>query len=155
MTGVTQDIADRRVSRRNGEGASAPDAPQHGDADLAMPTTQAPLTAANLCIEAAQLVSGSRATTHGDKRANFTAIADLWNGYWRIKCRTADERIVTPFTALDVGNMMELLKIARRLNGTFNADDYIDAAGYAGCTGEIAAHEQEKTTNSARTPTDP
>jgi hypothetical protein len=34
---------------------------------------------------------------------------------------------------------MELFKIARRHSGSYNADDYVDAAGYAGCAGEIAA----------------
>ncbi len=106
-----------------------------------------PLSAADFCAEAARLVSGPRATTHGDKLLNFQNIAELWNGYWRIKCRLADERLTTPFTAHDVGCMMELFKIARRFSGSFNADDYIDAAGYAGCTGEIAARENTKRTN--------
>jgi hypothetical protein len=102
-----------------------------------------PLTAHDFCAEAARLVSGPRATTHGDKITNFSYIAELWNGYWRIKCRVNGERVTTPFDAKDIGNMMELMKIARRFSGTFNAEDYIDAAGYAGCTGEIAAREQE------------
>jgi hypothetical protein len=106
-----------------------------------------PLTAADICAEAARLVGGARATTHGDKALNFRNIAELWNGYWRIKCRLADERLTTPFTAHDVGCMMELFKIARRFSGEFNADDYIDAAGYAGCTGEIAARDAHTTTD--------
>ena len=35
--------------------------------------------------------------------------------------------------------MMELLKIARRLTGTFNLDDYVDSVGYAAIAGELAA----------------
>lgn len=101
----------------------------------------APLVAADFCAEAARLVGGPRAATHGDKTINFQNIAELWNGYWRIKCRVAGEPPVTPFTAHDIGCMMELFKIARRFSGSFNADDYIDAAGYAGCTGEIAAKD--------------
>lgn len=102
----------------------------------------APLTAADFCAEAARLVGGPRAATHGDKTINFQNIAELWNGYWRIKCRVSGERLVTPFDAHDVGCMMELFKIARRFSGSFNADDYVDAAGYAGCTGEIAARQE-------------
>ena len=34
--------------------------------------------------------------------------------------------------------MMCLLKIARTQAGSFNLDDHIDAAGYAGISGEIA-----------------
>ena len=36
-----------------------------------------------------------------------------------------------------VADMMELFKIARRQNGTFNNDDYVDAAGYAVISAEI------------------
>lgn len=100
-----------------------------------------PVAAADFCAEAACLVGGPRAATHGDKTVNFQNIAELWNGYWRIKCRVNDERLSTPFTAHDVGCMLELFKIARRFSGSYNADDYIDAAGYAGCAGEIAAKE--------------
>ncbi len=104
-------------------------------------------SAAYFCAEAARLVGGDRATTHGDKTLNFHNIAELWNGYWRIKCRVEGERLTTPFTAHDVGCMLELFKIARRFSGTFNADDYIDAAGYAGCAGEILARENTQRTD--------
>lgn len=117
--------------------ASASDASL--DASSVLIDSTAPLTAADFCAEAARLVGGPRAATHGDKTINFQNIAELWNGYWRIKCRVNGEPLVTPFTAHDVGCFMELFKIARRFSGSFNADDYIDAAGYAGCTGEIAA----------------
>lgn len=126
----------RRVPRREEGGASAPPA-----SESVLLDSTAPLSAADFCAEATRLVGGPRAATHGDKTLNFQNIAELWNGYWRIKCRVNDERLSTPFTAHDVGCMMELFKIARRFSGSFNADDYIDAAGYAGCTGEIAARD--------------
>lgn len=100
-----------------------------------------PTDAEAFCLIAAGLVGGPRAATHGDKLINFANIAELWNGYWRILCRVNGEPLSTPFTAKNVGDMMELFKIARRFSGSFNADDYIDAAGYAGCTGEIAARD--------------
>lgn len=123
-------------------GASAP-------LDAPAPIDTEPRVAAEFCTEAARLIGGPRATTHGDKSITFANIAELWNGYWRIKCRVNDERLTTPFTAHDVGCMMELFKIARRFSGEFNADDYIDAAGYAGCTGEIAAHQARETSSHA------
>lgn len=141
-------IAQRRVPRHIEEGGASapPDATQAAasiDTDsggLAPALPPAGLvTAEQFCTEAARLVGGPRAATHGDKSINFQNIAELWNGYWRIKCRVNDERLSTPFDAHDVGCMMELFKIARRFSGSFNADDYVDAAGYAGCTGEIAA----------------
>lgn len=153
MTDVTADVA-ARVPRRNEGGASAPslreeppEAAVRADsaASASRETAAAiiPHAAADFCTEAARLVGGPRAATHGDKLANFANIAELWNGYWRVKCRVNDERLSTPFTLHDVGCMMELFKIARRFSGSFNADDYTDAAGYAGCAGEIAAKEAE------------
>jgi hypothetical protein len=98
-----------------------------------------PTTAKSICLEAARLVSTDRAATHGDKSINFRNIADLWNGYMQVKMRTTG----SSFSAHDVGCMMELFKIGRRFSGSYNPDDYIDAAGYAACTGEIAAQEAD------------
>lgn len=147
-----ESISERLIPRHSEGGASAPpDAgPQPAPSiDTEADANEVPLPvdtlgAAYFCAEAARLVGGPRAATHGDKSLNFANIAELWNGYWRIKCRVNDERLTTPFTAHDVGCMMELLKIARRFSGSFNSDDYIDAAGYAGCTGEIAAKESQR-----------
>lgn len=95
------------------------------------------MKAVEIAQKAADLVGGAREGTHGDKVRNHACIASFWNAY-------IDERIMAEgkhnrLRALDVANMMELLKIARRLNGAFNVDDYIDGAGYAACAGEIAA----------------
>lgn len=93
------------------------------------------MRAHEIASKAAELVNGDRHTTHGDKTANHEAIAHLWNGYLNAAKRFPQPKL----TAHDVANLMECLKIARRLNGAFNPDDYIDAAGYAGVAGEIAA----------------
>ena len=99
----------------------------------------APLRASDFCVEAARLVAGPRNMTHGDKEINFECTALLWEAYLIARSLSDTSEPGWRLDAIDVGNMMELMKIARRLNGTFNADDYVDAAGYAGCTGEIAA----------------
>lgn len=93
------------------------------------------MQAAEILTKASELVGGARDQEHGDKFTNFNCIAAVWNGY--LLARTVSNK---PFalSAVDVGNMMELLKVARRLSGAHNADDYVDAAGYAGCAGEIA-----------------
>lgn len=93
-------------------------------------------TAGAICITAAQLVSGDRQVAHGDKSVNFQNIADIWNAILRAKVRRDGHLVV--LDALDVANMLEALKIARRYSGSHNLDDYVDAAGYAGCAGEIA-----------------
>jgi hypothetical protein len=92
--------------------------------------------AAELLLQAHDLVANDRAATHGDKLTNHLALAAIWNGY--LLARTVSGR-PDQLSAEDVANMMELLKIGRRLNGDFNPDDYIDGAGYAGVAGEIAA----------------
>ena len=93
------------------------------------------LTAEGICQEAARLVGGPRQATHGDKTVNFKNICALWNAWLDIRCRTDDGFF--GFTAGDVAELMELFKIARRHSGDFNPDDYIDAAGYAGCAAQI------------------
>jgi len=84
------------------------------------------MNASEVCAKAADLVGGNRAATHGDKVQNHRNIAALWSAYMGVA-----------FTAHDVALMMALLKIARTKTGTFNADDYVDLAGYAGCAAEI------------------
>ena len=83
---------------------------------------------------AAQLVSGDREKTHGTKAANFGAIADVWNGYLSARKKWGKPEALD---AHDVAMMMCGMKMARTLGGSFNADDYVDLAGYAGCGGEI------------------
>lgn len=93
------------------------------------------MKAENIAKGAAVLVSGDRAVTHGDKHANFTAIARLWNAY--LRSRFDNGKASFALEAHEIADMMELLKIARRINGAFNIDDYIDGAGYAAIAGEL------------------
>ena len=92
--------------------------------------------ASQLASEAARLVGGDRNATHGDALQNHAIIAAAWNGYLSAR-RVAGKP--EELNAEDVANLMECLKIARRLSGAFNADDYIDGAGYASIAGEIAS----------------
>lgn len=104
------------------------------------------MTAARICTKAAELVSGERATQHGDKIMNMENIARFWDAYlqsrylseMRLGTRGYGPCPVNVLSSEDVANMMELLKIARRLTGNVNMDDAIDAAGYAGIWGELA-----------------
>jgi len=98
------------------------------------------MKAAEICAKAGELVGGDRQVTHGDKSINFQNTAEMWNAILRAKVRQTPGMAVTvvTLTALDVANMLEAFKIARRYSGTHNIDDYIDGAGYAGCAGEIA-----------------
>lgn len=87
------------------------------------------MKAADVLKTASALVSGDREKTHGPKLQNHMNIAALWSAYLG--------REVTPH---DVAMLMILLKVARTKAGSFNEDDYIDIAGYAGVAGEIASN---------------
>lgn len=101
---------------------------------------------ANRCAEvlskALELTGGDRAKTHGDKRQNHQNIADLWNAYLGGSRKVSDNIQVgvleRPLTPQDVAVMMCLLKIARMKSGTFNLDNFIDLAGYAGVAAECS-----------------
>lgn len=98
--------------------------------------THKPATSAGaIAQQAAELVSGARASAHGPKLDNHQRIAAAWNGI----LAAAGKSPSTPLDAHDVANLMEALKIARRYCGAFNVDDYVDGAGYAACAGEIKA----------------
>lgn len=94
------------------------------------------LKAGEIAGTAANLVAGDRDRQHGQKRDNFARIAAVWDAYLNIRRDT-----MAPLRPVDVGHMMVLMKIARTQSGAVNADDYIDAAGYAACAGEIALQE--------------
>jgi len=106
-------------------------------------------TAASICADAVALVGGDRQVTHGDKTINFQNTADLWNAILQAKARRrgwTTRSFVEALDALDVANMLEAFKIARRYSGSHNIDDYVDGAGYAGCAGEIAEKLNSKET---------
>lgn len=84
---------------------------------------------------AADLMSGDRAATHGDKMVNHQNIADLWNGY-------LGAQLARPVTPSQVALMMALLKIARTKAGGHNPDDYVDGTAYVAIGGELAEREQ-------------
>ena len=99
------------------------------------------MQAVEILTTAAQLVGGDRAKTHGAKHPNHENIARLWNAYLvNAGVIHSDEFGASQLLdATDAANMMILLKIARtQSGGTHNADNYIDAAGYAGVAGECA-----------------
>lgn len=90
------------------------------------------MRAEDVCRRAADLVGGDRARQHGSKTKNFENAAALWNAYLAIRPEPA-----APLNATDHALMMVLLKVARTQLGAFNADDFVDMAGYAACAGEV------------------
>lgn len=102
-------------------------------------------TAPQIAQRAADLVGGDRDREHGKKKQNFDNIAAMWNGYLGIRRDKA-----APLDAVDVGHMMVAMKIARTQSGALNVDDYVDAAGYAACAGEVAIGLAPPEADSAR-----
>lgn len=94
-------------------------------------------TADEVLRTAASLVSVDRDKTHGDMHRNMANIARLWNVF--IYARENQR----PLKGTDVATMLELTKIARRLTGNFNPDDYIDAAGYAAIAFEVSSNGED------------
>lgn len=82
---------------------------------------------ADILNTATEYVTCDRAADHGDLEDNFRQIASLWTVY-----------LQHPVTAVDVGVMMTLLKVARVKGNPAHMDNFIDAAGYMACAGEIA-----------------
>jgi Domain of unknown function (DUF6378) len=87
------------------------------------------MRAREVCRRAADLVSSDRARQYGDARLLHARIAALWSAHLG--------HLITPH---DVALMMLLLKVARTAGGTFNLDNYVDAAGYAGIAAELASN---------------
>ncbi|AGR46470.1 hypothetical protein ODIN_55 [Mycobacterium phage Odin] len=85
--------------------------------------------------EAQRLIDGDRQQAYGKAIVSFERIADLWTAY--IGCE--------PLTAMDVANLMSLLKISRAKSalGTpevIHRDSYVDLAGYAALA--VRCHEE-------------
>lgn len=90
------------------------------------------MTREEVLNKAAECVTGQREEDYGSPENNFSRIAQMWSAY-----------LGKGVSAVDVANMMTMLKIARSKKG-YHADNFVDMAGYAACAGEIAASEAEK-----------
>ncbi|AGT14307.1 phosphofructokinase [Mycobacterium phage Adzzy] len=85
--------------------------------------------------EAQRLIDGDRQQSYGKAITSFERIADLWTAY--IGCE--------PLTAMDVANLMSLLKISRAKSAlstpeVIHRDSYVDLAGYAALA--VRCHEE-------------
>lgn len=76
--------------------------------------------------KAKKAICEDRNAQYGEPEDNFANVAQLWSDYMDVD-----------FTPHDVGVMMALLKIGRIKGGARKEDNYIDAAGYIACAGEI------------------
>lgn len=85
--------------------------------------------------DAERCVCGDRDQQYGSPENSLTVIADLWCAYLKgIGCVFPEGE---DLAAKDAAAMMVLFKMARVATGAGKADNWVDAAGYAACGGEI------------------
>lgn len=82
-------------------------------------------------------VCGDREQDYGSPERSFDTIAMLWSAYLEGKYCSGfvlDQK--------DVAALMVLFKIARVATGHNKEDNWIDAAGYAACGGELESGKE-------------
>lgn len=92
---------------------------------------------AGILQTAIQITSGDRRRDYDSATPNHERIAGAWNWYIRSRKHSNDG-----ISALDVSNMMILLKLARACY-TPTRDTFVDIAGYARCSAQISGFEKE------------
>ena len=82
--------------------------------------------------QAGQLIDGPRADDYGLVKESFQRIAAGWS-----------EITKTEITPIQVGMMMQWLKICRLTTSPRHADSHLDVIGYAALTAEVADLEDD------------
>lgn len=97
------------------------------------------MTREEILNAAKECVCQSREADYSSPEYSFTAIANLWTDYLRA-ARIINNDDPTGWSGIspkDVAAMMVLFKVARIATGRNKSDNWIDAAGYAACGGEV------------------
>ena len=89
------------------------------------------MTRDEILATATRYVTHDRNTLHGSPENTFGLIALYWSAH-----------LETEVSAPDVAVMMTLLKLARLKSNPANEDNWVDAAGYMACGGELATEEK-------------
>lgn len=92
---------------------------------------------------AKKCICGDRDQQYGSPEQSFEAIAALWGCYlWHKNDLGQQKGVGKNFISPDdVAAMMVLFKMARVATGSYSADSWVDAAGYAACGGEIGGNK--------------
>ena len=139
--GIDGEEAGERIVARMETGADAVLQHQHNvqqaiKAGVVKETPDQTTVSGSILTEALDITQGARNTTHGAKERSFKAIAGLWNAY--LDARLDNDADLTPRNVTD---MMVLMKVGRSIQGTAHRDHFVDMAGYAALSGELAAAE--------------
>lgn len=102
------------------------------------------MTRKEILSNAEKCVCGGRDKQYGNPENSFEAIAALWGCYlWHKNELGQPKGVGKNFISVeDVAAMMVLFKMARVATGQNKADNWIDAAGYAACGGEIGGEHE-------------
>lgn len=90
------------------------------------------MTRDEILATATKYVTHDRNKSHGSPENTFGLIAIYWSAH-----------LETNVSASDVAVMMTLLKLARLKSNQSNEDNWIDAAGYMACGGELATEDKQ------------
>lgn len=94
------------------------------------------MKAPDVLRQAAELVGGERAHTHGNSGENFRKVAILWKAMDEVAGQRRNDATTTAIK-------MSLMKVARVYTGHYNPDDLLDACGYMGLAAELEAERAE------------
>lgn len=94
------------------------------------------MTREEVFAAAQNCVCGDREQDYGSPEASFDTIAKMWSAY--LEGKYCSSFALEP---KDVAAMMILLKVARTATGHDKIDNWVDAAGYAACGGEIETND--------------
>ena len=89
---------------------------------------------------ATNCICGDRDKKYGNPENSLSMIAALWEPFLKEKC--VSEGAIVRILPEDAAAMMVLFKMARIATGVYSEDNWIDAAGYAACGGEIATNKE-------------
>lgn len=134
--GATEYWDDRAVNPREWETKTADpetDSPTYvAEYEGSGETEPDPNSRRGILLQAIRCVCGDRDQDYGSPEHSLSAIGRFWADYIRSKYGAE-----VPLTGADASAMMVLFKMARVATGHGKADNWIDAAGYAACGGEL------------------
>ena len=90
---------------------------------------------------AEEIVTKDRNVQYGEPEDNFAVIAEYWSTY--LSQHNGGRAVL--LTPMDVALMMVLFKLGRLTTArAVTLDNFVDAAGYVACAGEIATDMEQE-----------
>lgn len=103
------------------------------------PEEKAGPTRKSILEQAMKCIFGERAQDYGAPEHSLTTVGRFWSGYINGKFGTNID-----ISGADASAMMVLFKMARVATGHNKEDNWVDAAGYAACGGELEGRNKSE-----------